>query len=162
MTTAFTWLSPTKRAGQLDPVGQLPQQRRAGMADHAGAVGGDFEPRTRVGSLHPQGALHDLGYDRETAVSSLVRGLLAQLGASPPTRPHEKLRLVATVFEQWVRIYDRPYSAHTPKERGPFSSSIRLTALAPLANRDARMSKKYGDKRIEKVFEQQLALIVQS
>src|SRR5215217_5376280 len=90
MTTAFTWLSPTKRAGQLDPVGQLPQQRRAGMADHAGAVGGGFVTERRLGSLHPQGALHDLGYDRETAVSSLVRGLLAQLEASPPTRPHEK------------------------------------------------------------------------
>lgn len=68
--------------------------------------------------------------------------------------------LVATVFEQWVRIYDRPDSDKRHKI-GPFSS-IRLTELAPLANRDARMSKKYGNKRIEKVFEQQLALIVQS
>jgi hypothetical protein len=69
-------------------------------------------------------------------------------------------RLTATVFEQWVRIYDRPDSDKSYKI-GPFSS-IRLTELAPLANRDARMSKKYGNKRIEKVFEQQLALIVQS
>jgi hypothetical protein len=83
-------------------------------------------------------------------------------GRWPPPVLELPQRLVATVFEQWVRIYDRPYSAHTPKRRGPFSSSIRLTELAPLANRDARMSKKYGSKRIEKVFEQQLALIVQS
>jgi hypothetical protein len=39
------------------PVGQLGQQRRPGMADHTGAVGGDFEARTRPGSLHPQRAL---------------------------------------------------------------------------------------------------------
>lgn len=69
-------------------------------------------------------------------------------------------RLVATIFEQWVRTYDKRnlYQSH---KIGPFSS-IRLAELAPLANRDARMSKKYGTKQIEKVFEQQLALIVQS
>jgi hypothetical protein len=69
-------------------------------------------------------------------------------------------RALATVFEQWVRIYDRPDLDKIPRT-GPFSS-IRLAELAPLANRDARMSKKYGNKRIEKIFEQQLALIVQS
>ena len=69
-------------------------------------------------------------------------------------------RLLATVFEQWVRIYERPYPVDL-RRGGPFSS-IRLAELAPLANRDARMGKKYGNKRIEKVFEQQLALIVQS
>jgi hypothetical protein len=50
-------VAPAKRPGQPDPVGQLPQQRRPGMADHPGAVGGDFDPGRRVGSLHPQGAL---------------------------------------------------------------------------------------------------------
>ena len=69
-------------------------------------------------------------------------------------------RLTNTVFEQWVRTYDKRDLYHSHKI-GPFSS-IRLAELAPLANRDARMSKKYGNKQIEKVFEQQLALIVQS
>jgi hypothetical protein len=82
-------------------------------------------------------------------------------GRWPPYVLELQQRLVATVFEQWVRIYDRPYSVDSNKRGGPFSS-IRLTELAPLANRDARLSKKYGNKRIEKVFEQQLALIVQS
>jgi hypothetical protein len=36
-------LVPVKRGGQPKAVGQLPQQRRAGMADHADPVGGDFE-----------------------------------------------------------------------------------------------------------------------
>jgi hypothetical protein len=48
---------PRKRGGQLEPVGQFDQQRRPGMADHTLAVAGDFEAGTRVGSLHPQGAL---------------------------------------------------------------------------------------------------------
>jgi hypothetical protein len=81
-------------------------------------------------------------------------------GIWPPQVLRLSQRLVATVFEQWVRIYDRPDSVDSHRI-GPFSS-IRLAELAPLANRDARMSKKYGNKRIEKVFEQQLALIVQS
>jgi hypothetical protein len=81
-------------------------------------------------------------------------------GRWPPHVLKLSQRLVATVFEQWVRIYDRP-DLDKIHRTGPFSS-IRLTELAPLANRDARMSKKYGNKRIEKVFEQQLALIVQS
>jgi hypothetical protein len=81
-------------------------------------------------------------------------------GNWPPHVLKLSQRLVATVFEQWVRIYDRP-DWDKSHRIGPFSS-IRLTELAPLANRDARMSKKYGNKRIEKVFEQQLALIVQS
>jgi hypothetical protein len=81
-------------------------------------------------------------------------------GRWPPHLLELSQRLVATIFEQWVRIYDRPDS-NKGYRIGPFSS-IRLTELDPLANRDAQMSKKYGAKRIEKVFEQQLALIVQS
>jgi hypothetical protein len=54
-------LTPAKRPGQPEAVGQLPQQRRAGVPDHAGPVGGDFEAAGRVGSLHPQGALLEPG-----------------------------------------------------------------------------------------------------
>jgi hypothetical protein len=88
---------PAQRLGQSDPVGQLPQQRRAGMPDHPGAVGGDFEAGRRVGSLHPQGALLGHGYDLRTAVSSLVRRALSQ--SSPgPQPPHEKPRLMGSCF----------------------------------------------------------------
>jgi hypothetical protein len=69
-------LVPVQRPGQPEPVGQLPQQRRAGMADHAGDVGGDFEAGRRVGSLHPQDALLDRDCDLQTAAFSLLRGLL--------------------------------------------------------------------------------------
>jgi hypothetical protein len=48
---------PAERGGQPQPVGQLAQQRRAGVADHTLAVGGDLKDRTWAGSLHPQGAL---------------------------------------------------------------------------------------------------------
>jgi hypothetical protein len=48
---------PRQGGGQPEPVGQLDQERRAGVADHPVAVAGDFEAGTRVGSLHPQGAL---------------------------------------------------------------------------------------------------------
>ena len=48
---------PAKRGGQPEPVGQLGQQRRPGVADHTLAVARDFEACTQAGSLHPQGAL---------------------------------------------------------------------------------------------------------
>jgi hypothetical protein len=69
---AALWAAPAKRPGQPDLVGQLPQQRRAGMADHADPVGGDFEAGRRVGSLHPQGALLEPGRDPQTAAFSLL------------------------------------------------------------------------------------------
>jgi hypothetical protein len=78
----------------------------------------------------------------------------------PPQLIKLSQRLLGTIFEQWVRIYDEP-DLDQIHRTGPFSS-IRLSELAPLANRDARMMKKYGSKRIEQIFEQQLALIVQS
>jgi hypothetical protein len=67
---------------------------------------------------------------------------------------------LTTIFQQWGSIYDKAGWDDAHKV-GPFSA-IRLSELAPLANRDARMVGKYGRKRIEKMFEQQLALIVQS
>jgi hypothetical protein len=42
-------------ADVLEPVGQLTQQRRAGIPDHPSAASGEFEPAGRVDSLHPQG-----------------------------------------------------------------------------------------------------------
>jgi hypothetical protein len=61
MAATAAGLVPAQRPGQPNPVGQLPQQRRAGMADHPGSVGSDFEAGRPVGSLHPQGALLEPG-----------------------------------------------------------------------------------------------------
>jgi hypothetical protein len=62
-------------------------------------------------------------------------------------------RLLASIFEQWGRIYDRTELGWSQSHNlGPFSS-IRLPELASLAKRDARMAKKYGDKQIAKIFE---------
>jgi hypothetical protein len=41
MTAPAADLVPTKRPGQPEPVGQLTQQRRPGVADHTVAVGSD-------------------------------------------------------------------------------------------------------------------------
>jgi hypothetical protein len=57
VAASATWGTPAQRAGQPDPIGQLTQQCRPSMPHDAAAVGGDFEAGTRVGSLHPQGAL---------------------------------------------------------------------------------------------------------
>jgi hypothetical protein len=49
--------TPAKRPAQLQPIGQLDQQRRPGMGDHSVAVTGDLKAGTRLDSLHLQGAL---------------------------------------------------------------------------------------------------------
>jgi hypothetical protein len=48
---------PRQRGGQPKPVGRLAKQRRPSMPGGPIAIAGDLEPRWRLGSLHPQGAL---------------------------------------------------------------------------------------------------------
>ena len=84
---------PAKRLGQFEPVGQLPQQRRPGMADHPGPVGGDFEPARRVGSLHPQGALLELGLRPSHSRILPAQRAPCVTQQHPPPTPHEKPRL---------------------------------------------------------------------
>ena len=52
---------PAKRLGEPQPVGQLDQQQRAGVADDAVAVGTGANPRQCLGRLHRQGALLEAG-----------------------------------------------------------------------------------------------------
>ena len=85
---------PAQRLGQSDPVGQLPQQRRTGMPDYPGAIGGDFEAGRAVGSLHPQGALLEpVMQPSDSRILPAYEGSLRYLGHLNPT-PHEKPRLV--------------------------------------------------------------------
>jgi hypothetical protein len=70
--------------------------------------------------------------------------------------------LLGKILDYSAQLLDQISPAWQIKHRsGPFSS-IRLSELDLLARRDAIVGKKYGAKQIEKVFEQQLALIVQS
>jgi hypothetical protein len=89
MPPATTWAVPAKRIGQPQPVGQLPQQRRAGMTDHADPVGGDFEAGRRVGSLRPQGPSLSRDCDLQTAAFSLLERAPCVINS---TRPHASRR----------------------------------------------------------------------
>jgi hypothetical protein len=70
--------------------------------------------------------------------------------------------LLGTTLLYWAEIYDEIQSSWPDGHRLGAFSSIRLPELDLLARRDKRMMKKYGNKQVEKIFEQQLALIVQS
>ena len=77
-----------KLDGQAQPVCQLTKQRCPDVATDALAVGDDFEPGTRVGSLHPQGDPPGRWLRPQTAASSLVGRVPCYLApaCSAPTR----------------------------------------------------------------------------
>jgi hypothetical protein len=94
MSTPTVRLAPAKRGGQPEAVGQFPQQRRAGVPDHAGPVDGHFEAARRVGSLHPQGALLEpVMQPSDSRILPAREGSLRYLEHLNST-PHEKPRLV--------------------------------------------------------------------
>jgi hypothetical protein len=68
---------------------------------------------------------------------------------------HENLHRLESIYKA-----ERD-SVNTEHRYGPFSA-IRLQELSLLARRDKAVIKKYGTKNVERVFEQQLALIAQS
>ena len=70
-------------------------------------------------------------------------------------------RLMAGALELVCAAYEADGSFNKEHKPGPFSS-IHLDELSLLARRDPSVIKKYGEKRVEKVFEGQLALIIQS
>lgn len=67
----------------------------------------------------------------------------------------DAFHLLATVFN----VPARPWSEAHPT--GPFSQ-LRVAELRLLAERASAVQTRYGQKQVEKVFEQQLALLVQS
>jgi hypothetical protein len=74
---------------QPQPVSQPDQQRRPDLPDEPVAIGGDFEPCPRLGSLHPQGAL--LGWGSRPSDSRILpaqRGHLL-ITTQPAPRTHE-------------------------------------------------------------------------
>jgi len=70
-------------------------------------------------------------------------------------------RLVSSSLEYLVAIYEQGESWNKEHPVGPFSA-IRLPELSLLARREPPLLRKYGVKHVERVFEQQLALIAQS
>ena len=71
-------------------------------------------------------------------------------------------RLLHQSLHQLESIYKAErQSLNTEHRPGPFSA-IRLQELSLLARRDQAIIKKYGTKDVERLFEQQLALIAQS
>ncbi|MCB2203859.1 hypothetical protein KQI65_03855 [bacterium] len=69
--------------------------------------------------------------------------------------------LVHSALELANRLYEVDGDSWADRLVGPFSA-IRLSELPALAQREARISEKYGLKQVERIFEQQLALIMQS
>src|SRR6202041_1722740 len=65
------------------------------------------------------------------------------------------LHLQCSVFRWPTRPWSETHS------RGPFSL-LRLPELQLLASQDPRMQQRYGPKQVEKNFELQLALLMQS
>jgi hypothetical protein len=72
-------------------------------------------------------------------------------------------RLTNTCLGYMAQVYKQCwYSSHDSEYRPGVFSTLRLHELSLLARRDPAVVKEYGVKRVEKVFEQRLALLTQS
>ncbi len=70
--------------------------------------------------------------------------------------------LLHSALHHWDAIFQLVGDAWNKEHHpGPFSQ-LRVDELSPLAKRSPALVKKYGAKQVERVFEQQLALVVQS
>jgi len=77
---------------------------------------------------------------------------------------HERLagrRLAQGVLDFAADVYGEVPKWDKEHHLGPFSA-IRLQELSLLANRDESVMRRYGKKNVERVFETQLALVMQS
>ena len=93
-------------------------------------------------------------------------GLLRLQRMRNASRNLDYRRLVSCLTEGLTEllnaVYSLPYPAWNAEHKiGPFSA-IRLPELALLARRDPGVLKRYGAKNVESIYEQQLALLVQS
>ena len=70
-------------------------------------------------------------------------------------------RLLATLLSIVGDTYEERARSFQWRLTGPFSA-LELGDLPQLARRSEPMRKKYGDKQVETIFEQQLALLMQS
>ncbi len=71
-------------------------------------------------------------------------------------------RLIDSVLRYLIKTYDKKAIGWNHRYRlGPFSA-IKLSEISPLAHRHPDVLRKYGSKQVEKVFEHQLALILES
>jgi hypothetical protein len=70
-------------------------------------------------------------------------------------------RLTYGILNFAKHVYAEVPNLDSARRFGPFSM-IRLDELVPLARRDALLQRRYGVKNVERVFENQLALVMQS
>jgi hypothetical protein len=105
--------------------------------------------------MHPFYVLHDV------ALNAAAR--LAEDIDDPNGVPASVLsRLLGDVLHQYARGFATAAVLHDEDHSpGPFSA-LRLAELSLLAERHDSVKRRYGDKRVEKRFEQQLALLMQS
>ena len=84
-------------------------------------------------------------------------------GVGPSSSPSGLAdHLLGKTLDFCTQVYDEEHASWKSKHRIGAFSAIRLRELDLLARRDNAMIRKYGTKQVEKIFEQQLALIAQS
>lgn len=105
---------------------------------------------------------HDLVRDVERSAHSGLANMAESAEVSP--RVEQRLlatRMVRTIGQFLTAYYELHPRGNSQHLYGPFSS-VRLPELSLLARRAPEVAKVYGEKRVERVFEQQIALVTQS
>lgn len=106
----------------------------------------------------PRPAYSELESCAHRALNSLVRDSFDVIGQNERIAA-SRLAQGALAFAQ--QVYDDIPKWNSKHQLGPFSA-IHIDELALLARRDRSLLKRYGTRNAERVFEKQLALIMQS
>lgn len=104
-------------------------------------------------------------YYGHSCMADLNRWSLMKTDIRHGMRPNKYLEnltkhLLGSSLSFWTQVYDETQASWDRKHSIGVFSSIRLPELDLLARRDSSVLKKYGAKRVEKIFEQQLALML--
>jgi hypothetical protein len=91
------------------------------------------------------------------------RALAMMVGSAASSGPFKVLseRLTYSLIKELSEVYEPELTVDSKYSPGVFSS-LRLSEVGLLSRREPRLLKKYGENRVEKLFERQLALILQS
>jgi hypothetical protein len=108
------------------------------------------------------GASTDIAQRLDAVVLGLAVGILDDQRLEKDDRRVGAARHIAVAALAYLQSeMERTIASTDWFGKGPFSS-IRLSELSAIASRDEAVRKRYGERRVEHVFEQQLALVVQS